>query len=233
MNRHRISGLAFFPLAACLGASVQARTTAHIRYAKMAPIAQYLIARRKAEIALARTAAPPAIARRAAVMVLERTGYKLAAPGHNGFLCLVERSWGKSTDSGEFWNPKVRAPICFNAAAAKSYVPIYLLKTKWVLAGKTKPAIARALAAAFRQQQLPRLKRGAMCYMMSAQQYLNDRAKNWHSHVMFYVPESEDQSWGANQPGSPVIAVNDPQEKMKVYMVLVSHWSDGKPSPTR
>jgi hypothetical protein len=60
----------------------------------------------------------------------------------NGFVCLVERSWAKATDDQEFWNPKVRAPICVNAAA-RTYLPIVLLKTKLVLAGKSRMEIAR------------------------------------------------------------------------------------------
>jgi hypothetical protein len=48
----------------------------------------------------------------------------------------VFRSWGATTDHPEFWNPKVRGAICFNPPAAKTFLPIYLIKTKLVLAGK-------------------------------------------------------------------------------------------------
>ena len=49
-----------------------------------------------------------------------------------------------------------------------------------------------------------------MCYMMSKRQYLNDRGKHWHPHLMFFVAGDAAASWGADLPGSPVIAANDP-----------------------
>jgi hypothetical protein len=62
------------------------------------------------------------------VIVLGRKGFTVAVKGTNGFLCIVERSWGASTDDPDFWNPKVRSPICFNPAGARSYAPIFLMK---------------------------------------------------------------------------------------------------------
>jgi len=69
-------------------------------YAAMAPLDQYLIPDEKSEIALARSAAPASISDAAEVMVLGREGYKTAVKGTNGFLCIVERSWGQGTDQG-------------------------------------------------------------------------------------------------------------------------------------
>ncbi len=200
-------------------------------YPVMAPLDRYLTPDETAEIALARSAAPPSISDKAEVMVLERTGYTTPVKGKNGFVCIVERSWGTSTDDPEFWNPRVRAPICFNAAAAKTFLPIYLMKTGLVLAGQSKKAIAQAISSAFDNGKLPSLEPGAMCYMMSKQQYLNDEGKRWHPHLMFFVPGVAARSWGANLPGSPVLASNDPQERATVFMVLVGKWSDGTPAP--
>src|SRR5579871_1496231 len=72
-------------------------------YPAMAPLDQYLMSDEKSEIALARSAAPASISDAAEVMVLQRGGYKIAATGTNGFLCLVERSWGQGTEEAEFW----------------------------------------------------------------------------------------------------------------------------------
>ena len=77
----------------------------------------------------------------------------------------------------DFWNPKVRSPICFNPPAARTFVPIYLMKTKLVLAGKSKTEIVQAIASALDKKELPALEPGAMCYMMSKQQYLRRRAR--------------------------------------------------------
>lgn len=200
-------------------------------YPAMASLDEYLIADEQAEIALARSAAPGSISGAAEVMILGREGYKTAVRGTNGFLCIVERSWGQSTDQAEFWNPKMRAPHCFNAQAARSFAPIYLMKTRLVLAGKSKPQIAQAIATALDTKEIPALEPGAMAYMMSKQQYLNDRAKNWHSHAMFYSPGDMTKSWAADDPKSPVMVANDPQERVTILFVMADKWSDGTPAP--
>jgi hypothetical protein len=201
-------------------------------YPAMAPLDQYLIADEKAEIALARSAAPASVSGEAEVMVLGRDGYKTAVKGTNGFACLVERSWGAPTDAPEFWNPKVRAPHCFNPAAASTFLPIFLRKTRLVLAGKSQAEIAVEIASALEKKELPALAPGAMIYMMSKQQYLNDTGMNWHPHLMFVISGDAEKSWGANLPGSPVIAVNDPEEQVTIFMTMTSEWSDGTPGPS-
>ncbi len=218
---------AVLPGAACLAEAQAAKAP----YPAMAPMDQYLMPDENSEIALARSAAPPSISDAAEVMVLRRNAYTTAVKGTNGFLCLVERSWGAATDEPEFWNPKVRSPICFNPSATRTFVPIFLMKTKLVLAGKSKTEVASAIASALNKKELPVLEPGAMCYMMSKQQYLNDRGRSWHPHVMFFVPGNAAQSWGANLPGSPVIAADDPEERVTIFMVVSGQWSDGTPGP--
>ena len=200
-------------------------------YPAMAPVDHYLISDEQAEIALARSAAPESISGAAEVLVLRRNGYAAAVKGSNGFVCVVERSWGKATDDPEFWNAKVRAPHCFNPAAAKTFLPIFLKKTDLVLAGKSKSQIHAAITAALEKKELPALAPGAMCYMMAKQQYLGDDGGNWHPHLMFFVSGDAEKSWGANLPGSPVIAGNDPEERATVFMMLARSWSDGTPAP--
>ena len=209
----------------------QARAHAEtFSYPAMAPLEQYLIPDKNSEIALALSAAPSSISNGAEVMVLGRNGYTTAVKGVNGFLCIVERSWGAATDEPEFWNPKIRAPICFNPSAARTFALIFLMKTKLVLAGKSKTEIVAATASALDNKELPALEPGAMCYMMSKQQYLNDRGKNWRSHVMFFVAGDMTKSWGANLPGSPVIAAADPEEHVTIFMIPVGKWSDQSPA---
>jgi hypothetical protein len=200
-------------------------------YATMAPLEQYMIPDRASEIALARSAAPKSISDAADVLVLGRDGYTTAIKGTNGFVCLVQRPWSAATDFSEFWNPKVRAPICLNARAARTYLPIDLMKTKLVVAGRSKAEIAQAVKSGFDSGKLPLLEPGAMCYMMSKRQYLNDHDKNWHPHMMWFVPGDAATSWGANLPGSPTLAANDPEERLTIFLVWVGHWSDGTPAP--
>ena len=203
--------------------------TAKDPYPEMAPLDRYLIPDEKTEIALARSSAPASISEAAEVMVLRRHGYVTAVKGSNGFVCIVERSWAKPTDDPEFWNSKVRAPNCFNPAASRTFLPIFLRKTELVLAGKSKAQILAATTSALDKKELPALATGAMCYMMAKQQYLSDEGRNWHPHVMFFVSGDVAKSWGANLPGSPVIAANDPEERVTIFMVLTQTWSDGTP----
>jgi len=226
-----IAVLAFLVQVVISAVTLPARAQAGNSYAAMAPLDQYLIADENSEIALARTAAPSSISDNAEVMVLGPKGFTTAVKGTNGFLCLVERSWGAATDFPEFWNPKIRAPHCFNPQAAKTFAPIFLMKTKLVLAGKSKAEILEATASALDRKELPALEPGAMAYMMSKQQYLNDGAKNWHPHVMFYVSGDATKSSGANLPGSPVVAASDPEERVTILMVWAGQWSDGTSAP--
>ena len=202
-------------------------------YANMAPLDQYLIADRNAEIAMARSAAPPSISADAEVMVLSRQGYETAVQGKNGFVCLVERSWMAEFDFPQFWNPKMRGPICFNPAAARSILPLTIKRTQLVLAGKSKAEIVEG-AKAFVANGLPPLEPGAMSFMMSPQGYLNDQAGHWVPHLMFYIPLGDSKLWGADLDGSPVMLnpqFNGAPEPITEFMIPVSKWSDGTAAP--
>ncbi|HEY6489649.1 MAG TPA: hypothetical protein VIY99_11040 [Terracidiphilus sp.] len=214
-------------LAIVLTAAWQTRAQdANASYASMAPLEQYLMDR-TAEIAMARSAAPDLIAKDADVMVLERQGYETVVKGTNGFVCIVERSWTAEFDFPEFWNPKLRGPICFNPAAARTYLPLTIKKTEWALAGQSKTQIADNLNAAFAKKELPSLEPGAMCYMLSKQGYLNDHAGHWHPHLMFFIPQVGAETWGANLANSPIMADEVGTDRLTIFMVPVSKWSDG------
>jgi hypothetical protein len=210
-------------LGAALQASAQVRESP---YPRMAPIDQYMMTP-DAEIALARSAAPESLSRDAEVMILGQHGYKTAVKGKNGFVCVVERSWTAGIDDPDFWNPKLRGPICFNPAAARSYLPQTIRKTQSILAGKSKAQMSADISTALDKKELPAPEPGAMCYMLSKQQYLGDSGKHWHPHLMFFVPLTDPIAWGADVAGSPIISNKDVQGRMTVFMVPVGHWSDG------
>jgi len=198
--------------------------------AKMASIDQYLMTDRDAEIALARTAAPESISRDAEVLVLGRHGFEPVVKGKNGFVCIVERSWTSTVDA-DFWNPKVRTPICYNAAAAHSLLPRNLKRTDLILAGHTQAQVDETIAAAVEKKELPAIEPGAMCYMMSKQGYGGDTVKHWPPHLMFYFSQTDPATWGANLPGSPILAVSDEHEHLTEHLTMfsigVQRWSDG------
>jgi hypothetical protein len=179
-----------------------------------------------AEIALARSAAPESISRDAEVMVLGRHGFQTAVKGKNGFVCVVERSWTSAPDP-DFWNPKVRTPICYNAAAARSFLPRNIKRTDLILTGRTKGQVDEAIVAAVVKKELPAMESGAMCYMMSKQGYGGDSIKHWPPHLMFYFSQTDPATWGANLPGSPILAMNDTSEQLTEFVVPVQRRSDG------
>jgi hypothetical protein len=237
MNRKmvRTITLGTFALVAVLCAARPGRAAdAETPYPSMAPLDQYLIADRNAEIDLARTAAPPSISRDATVMVLGRHGYETAVEGKNGFVCMVERAWMGPFGSPEFWNPKNRGPLCFNPPAARSILPLTLKRTELVLAGLSKAQIIDGLKT-FQNNGLPPIEPGGMSYMMSRQGRLNDSAGHWVPHLMFYVPLTDAVTWGAGVPGSPVLLnphFNGAPEPVTEFMIPVSEWSDGTPADT-
>lgn len=198
-------------------------------YPNMAPLDQYLMPDRSSEIALAQSAAPESISRDAEALILGRHGYEIAIKGKNGFVCIVERSWTAPIDDPNFWNPKLRGPLCLNAAAARSYLPRTIKKTDLILAGRTKDQMVEAISTAIEKKELPPMEPGAMCYMLSKQGYLSDRAGHWHPHLMFFVSQADPAAWGADLPGSPILAINNTWEHLTTLLVPVREWSDGTP----
>ena len=199
-------------------------------YPSMAPIDQYLMTDQNAEIALARSAAPDAISRDAKVLVLGRHGYQTAVEGKNGFVCVVERSWMSPFRSSEFWNFKMRGPICFNPPAARSILPFTYKRTELALAGESRAQILAGIKEAIQKKELPTQEPGAMSYMMSSQSNLGDEVGHWVSHLMFYVPLTSGATWGADLPGSPVMLSQQfagAPEPVTVFMIPVLTWSDG------
>ena len=213
--------------AAYLGTANQAMAQdATTLYTKMAPIDQYLMTDEGAEIALARSAAPESIARDAEILVLGRHGFETAVKGKNGFVCVVGRSWTSAADP-DFWNPKVRVPMCVNAAAARSYLQRLTKETEWGLAGRTQAQMTESITAAIAKKELPPMESGAMCYMLSKQGYGGDSIPHWPPHLMFFYSDTDPAIWGANLPGSPVVAMSDPVEHLTQFVIPVQRWSDG------
>jgi hypothetical protein len=237
MNRNRFQAIASLSLALILVlyAARQGRAQdRQVSYPSIAPIEQYLMTDRNAEIALARSAAPEAISRDATILVLGRHGYETAVEGKNGFVCAVERAWMGPFDGAEFWNPKVRGPLCFNPPAARSVLPLTYKRTEMILAGRSKAQIIDALKAAYEKKELPALEPGGMCYMMSKEAYLTDSDGHNMAHLMFYTPLMDGALWGADLPNSPVMfntQFNGAPEPIDVFMVPAGRWSDGTAAP--
>jgi hypothetical protein len=232
-NGFRAVALLVLVLSSVSGASRQTwAQAAKTQYPSMSPLDRYLMADRSAEIALARSAAPASISGDATVLVLEKKGYQAAVEGKNGFTCLVERAWMSPFDSPEFWNPKMRGPICYNPAAVRTILPYTINRTRLALAGSSKAQMRENITTAIAKNELPMPEAGAMSYMLSKAGNLGDSVGHWCPHLMFHVPKNA--NWGADLKGSPVLfndQYRDVPEPETIFMVPVFYWSDGTAAP--
>ncbi len=235
MRKKKVGAIAIksFALFVVLGTAYQAMAqdaktpSTNTRYAKMAPVEQYLMADRAPEIALAPNSGPEANSRSYEGPGLGRHGYETAVKGTNGFVCIVGRGWTSAADA-DYWDPKVRVPMCVNPAAARSYLVRFTKETEWGLAGRTQAQMTESITAAIARKELPPIEPGAMCYMMSKQGYGGDSSPHWPSHLMFFFTDADLASWGANLPGSPVVGLSDTAvEHLTQFVVEVQRWSDG------
>lgn len=242
-SRRTAAGLVFRLVASiCLGAPAATGAAASPTeiYTRMAPIEAYLMDTAE-EIALARSAAPEAVSRNATILVLTPSGYERAVTGDNGFVCWVGRGFGAPFDWPERLNPKIRAAECLNAPAARSVLPLGLLRTSLFLAGRTTAETVESIRTALSSQEIPPLEPGAMSYMMSPGSYLSDQGDHNLPHVMFFGAV-DDTGWGGNLPGLPVLSSNfwffvESEEaaladlpSLSVIIVGVASWSDGSPA---
>jgi hypothetical protein len=202
--------------------------------AQQAPdLAPYLMADRSAEVALARTAAPARISDSAAVLVLTRTGFVQAAPGSNGFTCLVFRSFDGSLTDPNFWSPESRGPACLNRAASTTYLKEMEKRTEWLMAGVSRSEIATRTQRAFASHEFPLPAVGALAYMMSPKQHLSDTNPHWMPHLMFFYDKSTPAAaWGAGGFSEAIIdgSIGDQSSPVLTLLIPVRQWSDGTPA---
>jgi len=201
-------------------------------YPAMAPIEQYRMASAQEEIVLARSAAPASISADAEVLVLGKRGYEVGVKGKNGFVCLVQRSWTAGFEDPEFWNPKLRAPNCFNPPAVHSVLPQYLKRTESVLGGASKQQLVEEARSAFANHSFGPPEPGSFSFMLSKNGYLSDAvAGPWLPHVMLFVPHGQTAIWGVGLEGSPVLGKDGNPVEPTVLFIPVRRWSDGTPAP--
>jgi hypothetical protein len=174
---------------------------------------------REREIALARTAAPPAVSRDASIMVLTARGFEVAVKGTSGVTCVVNRS-----------HPASLEPHCFDAEGSATVLPMELRRTELLREGKSAEAIDREIAAGLLggKYRLPR--RPAMSYMMSSEQVLyDDEGKHvgkWKPHLMIYYPHLTSADLGlAGLPSTQAALVVDEGKAMSNIMIVVEEFA--------
>ncbi len=218
MNTHSLVAITTLIFASTLGAQ------------KAPSLAPYLISDRAAEIALARTAAPPDISGKATVLVLAPKGYVEAVHGTNGFTCAVLRSFAGAPGDPQFWNAHTRAPVCFNPQATHTVLPASLTRIDWALSGAPTAELNARTEEAYANRKFPMPAPGAMAYMLSPQQHLSETDPHWMPHVMFFYDHSVDASaLGAGSDISPIVA-GDPHSPVLTFYIPTRTWSDGTPA---
>ena len=192
------------------------------------PLEAYLMPE-KAEIVLAKSAAPATISDHATIKVLTETGFEVISDGDNGFVCMVMRGWSAPTYTpapvrGLVYDATVRAPICFDPAASRTVLPYYELRTKLGMVGKTPDQIAQGVEAAYATGELPQREGVSFAYMWSADQNLGPPIGAWHPHVMVFAPYYENTLVGGNEFGSPLPHVSDDEgTPFTVVVIPVDH----------
>jgi hypothetical protein len=174
---------------------------------------------REREIALARSAAPPAVSRDATVMVLTERGFEVATRGTNGVTCVVNRS-----------HPQSLEPHCFDAEASATILPMELRRTELLRDGKSAEEIDREIAAGLLSGRYRLPRRPAMSYMMSREQVLySDEGRNvgrWHPHLMIYYPHLTPADLGlAGEPSTEAAVVVDEGQAVSNIMIVVKDFT--------
>jgi hypothetical protein len=135
-------------------------------------------------------------------------------------------------DDPEFLNPDQRLPLCINHAAVGSHLALLFKATELVLARVPKKRMFAILKASYDNKELPLPEPGAMCYMMSKQQYFGKKFKSAEPHLMFWFPNSVHVDWGAGLDGSPVYVHYNSPDPITTLIISLSQWSDGTADPT-
>ena len=150
---------------------------------------------RAREIALARSAAPPAVSDSATIYVLGEQGYEIAVRGTNGNTCYVDRS-----------RVEAIAPQCFNAEGAATIMEMEMHRIALLHEQHSVAEADREIADGLASGRFRLPRRPALCYMMSAAQNLfDDDGKpvgHWYPHLMWYIPYITAVEIGLGKTGS-------------------------------
>lgn len=191
------------------------------------------------EVALARSAGPIEVSADATILVMGADGnYTAAVEGSNGWTCFSGRSWagpatyqdGKRVWTQDAFNPKLRAPQCFNASAASSVLAFHRLTTRMFMQGANTDAVDHAVGQALASGEIQPPAVGAMSYMFSPNQYLNERVGRFMPHVMLYTPFVTQDSYGTPDRAMTMPIVVESGTVFATTVLMSPLWSDGSPA---
>ena len=172
---------------------------------------------REAEIALARSAAPPAVARTARIWVLTERGYVVADSGKGPINCYVGRPWVESIE-----------PHCFDEEGSATIFPIQRRRSELYMAGKSFKEAESVIAAGIAAKRLRLPRRPAITYMMSADQSLitetGDAVGAWQPHLMIYFPNLPAEGTGLAGFVAGVGFVENPGTPFSALIIPLAHF---------
>jgi hypothetical protein len=181
---------------------------------KYPPLSEYMMSQ-EAEVSLAKSAAPASISGHATIKVFTPSGYRVVHEGDNGFVCIVMRGFTGAPTYTPLpvrryiaYDPKTRAPICFDPQAARTVLPYYEFRNRLGLEGKTPEQIKEAVQAAYMNGEIPQRHEVSFAYMWSADQILGP-AGHWHPHMMVFAPYYVNSMLGGNEDSHHLPAVGD------------------------
>ena len=177
------------------------------------------------EIALARNAAPPELSAQADVYVLRRGGHVKVVEGTNGAACMVSRD-----------HPESLYPICYDAEATRTVLPIALLRTRLREAGTAEAEIDAAVARAIESGEITLPRHTAIAFMMSRHQVIyagaaGRRVGAWYPHIMMYMPYmTKEQLVFPGFPNGDLTLADEGQPT--AHLVVMSRdWQPALPTP--
>lgn len=169
---------------------------------------------RDAQIALAKSAAPPDVTDHATIMVLGKNGYEVAVKGTNGFTCLVLRQYLNTLE-----------PECYDAEGSRTTLQTDLFIEQQRARGVSDAEIEKAIDAGYKNGKFKAPAKAGIVYMMSPHNRVFDpeakKVISFPGHLMFYAPYATKATVGSGK-GAPYI-VNPGKPNALLIVVPQSH----------
>ena len=171
------------------------------------------------EIRLALSAAPSEVSRDADVWVLRRGGHVKVKSGTSGIACMVSRD-----------HPESLYPICYDAEAARTILPIALRESQLREKGMDDAAIEAGIKAAIERGELKLPAASALSWMLSPQQVIfaganGPRVGKWHPHIMVYMPYATRAKLGYPARANGDFSIGDEGKATAHLIVITAGWS--------
>lgn len=178
---------------------------------------------RAAEIALARSAAPPSVSAGSRVWVFTGSTYVIADSGTTRVNCYVGRPWSGSLE-----------PHCFDPEGSATILPIQIRRVERYVAGRSEAEVETEIARGILAGTFRLPSRPAMTYMMSAAQNLITETGTpvgaWQAHLMIYHPFVTAEVIGG---GGGVMLVENPGQALAALVIPLEHFVPAPDSTKR